>query len=437
MIELLQIIFIFFIFFLSLTVPINVFNSNFLINKNKFNLDIASFNLLINCNILLLLSILPIALSSYNFIYIITCLLIFIYIYFIKNHQLQNFKKNLTFPTIFFIIFLIIGANVANELNLGWDAKYFYYIKALFFLEDQILYNIKKFYFGTWHPHLGTYYWAFYWSLMPLKLEYFGRLFYVFILIFSLFYVNHDNLKNNFKNNIIFILLILIFYKYERFSGLQEILIFSFLAILSKYFFQLKYSEKKYYIIFIILGCNLMMWFKVEGIVYSSMLILLLNLNNQISKKTKIYSTIAFFLLVLLKISIYQFFNEKADFLVETSGHPYYLEYIYNLNIDFIFYKMKIIIPYLVFYIFGNIFFILGIFILLILNFKKKTTSYVECMNFYFVLNLGFIFCAYLFRDMEIEYSLRTTMERVVFTSSGFFVFLVLNYVKDLGKNLD
>ena len=437
MIELLQIIFIFFIFFLSLTVPINVFNSNFLINKNKFNLDIASFNLLINCNILLLLSILPIALSSYNFIYIITSLLIFIYIYFIKNHQLQNFKKNLIFPTIFFIIFLIIGANVANELNLGWDAKYFYYIKALFFLEDQILYDIKKFYFGTWHPHLGTYYWAFYWSLMPLKLEYFGRLFYVFILIFSLFYVSHDNLKNNFKNNIIFILLILIFYKYERFSGLQEILIFSFLAILSKYFFQLKYSENKYYIIFIILGCNLMMWFKVEGIVYSSILILLLNVNNQISKKTKIYSTITFFLLVLLKISIYQFFNEKADFLVETSGHPYYLEYIYNLNIDFIFYKMKIIIPYLVFYTFGNIFFILGIFILLILNFKKKTTSYVECMNFYLVLNLGFIFCAYLFRDMEIEYSLRTTMERVVFTSSGFFVFLVLNYVKNLGKNLD
>jgi len=437
MIELLQIIFIFFIFFLSLTVPINVFNSNFLINKNKFNLDIASFNLLINCNILLLLSILPIALSSYNFIYIITSLLIFIYIYFIKNHQLQNFKKNLIFPTIFFIIFLIIGANVANELNLGWDAKYFYYIKALFFLEDQILYDIKKFYFGTWHPHLGTYYWAFYWSLMPLKLEYFGRLFYVFILIFSFFYVSHDNLKNNFKNNILFILLILIFYKYERFSGLQEILIFSFLAILSKYFFQLKYSENKYYIIFIILGCNLMMWFKVEGIVYSSILILLLNVNNQISKKTKIYSTITFFLLVLLKISIYQFFNEKADFLVETSGHPYYLEYIYNLNIDFIFYKMKIIIPYLVFYTFGNIFFILGIFILLILNFKKKTTSYVECMNFYLVLNLGFIFCAYLFRDMEIEYSLRTTMERVVFTSSGFFVFLVLNYVKNLGKNLD
>ena len=69
MIELLQIIFIFFIFFLLLTVPINIFNTNLLNSKNKYNLDIASFNLLINCNILLLLSIIPIALNSYNYLY--------------------------------------------------------------------------------------------------------------------------------------------------------------------------------------------------------------------------------------------------------------------------------------------------------------------------------------------------------------------------------
>ena len=319
MIELLQIIFIFFIFFLSLTVPINIFNTNLLNNKNKYNLDIASFNLLINCNILLLLSIIPIALSSYNLLYLITCSFIFIYIYFIKNHQLKDFKKNLILISFFFIIFLIIAISVANELKLGWDAKYFYYIKALFFAEDQILYNIKRFAFGTWHPHLGSYYWAFYWSLMPLKLEYFGRLFYVFILIFSLFYVCHDSSKNNFRNNIIFSLLILIFYNYEIFSGLQEVLIFSFLAILSKYFFQVKYSENRYFVIFIILGCNLMMWVKVEGIVYSSILILLLNLSNHIPKKMKIYSSLSFFALFFFKIIIYQFFNEKTSFLVEVS----------------------------------------------------------------------------------------------------------------------
>jgi len=37
---------------------------------------------------------------------------------------------------------------------------------------------------------------------------------------------------------------------------------------------------------------------------------------------------------------------------------------------------------------------------------------------------------------MEIEYSVQTTMERVIFTSSGFFVFLVLNFVKNLEEEL-
>ena len=437
MIELLQIIFIFFIFFLSLTVPINIFNTNLLNNKNKYKLDIASFNLLINCNILLILSIIPIALSSYNYLYIITIFFLFIYIYFIKNHQLKDLKKNLIFLSSFFLVYLIISINVANELNLGWDAKFFYYIKTLFFLENQILYDIKRFSFGTWHPHLGSYYWAFYWSLMPLKIEYFGRLFYVFILTFSLFYVCHDNLKDNFKNNIIFILLILIFYNYERFSGLQEILIFSFLAILSKYFFNLKNSENKYFVFYIILGCNLMMWLKAEGIVYSSILILLLNISSHISKRNKIYTNIFFLLLVFLKIIIYQFFNEKTNFLIETSGHPYYLEYLYNLNIIFIFDKMKYIIPYLIFYTLNNVFFILGILLLLILNFQKNINNNTKCMNFYFILNLGFIFSAYIFRDMEIEYAVKTTLERIVFTSSGFYVFLVINYIKNLGKKLE
>ena len=177
-----------------------------------------------------------------------------------------------------------------------------------------------------------------------------------------------------------------------------------------------------------------MMWFKVEGIVYSLILILLLNLSSQITKKIKIYTTTSFLLLVILKFFIYQFINKETNFLVEANVHPYYLEYIYNLNIDFIFYKMKFIIPYLIFYTLNNVFFILGILLLLILNFEKNRTNNIKCMNFYFILNLGFIVCAYIFRDMEIEYAVKTTMERIVFTSSGFYAFLVVNFVKDFGK---
>jgi len=260
-------------------------------------------------------------------------------------------------------------------------------------------------------------------------LEYLGRLFYVFLLCFSIFYICHSNLKNRFISNVIFIIAILIFYKYERFSGLQEILIFSFLVLLSKYFSLLKDSQNKYYVFFIILGCNLLIWFKAEGIAYSSILILLLNYSNQVSKKIKIYTNIFYASIVVFKIIIYKFSDIT---LLDYGAHPYYLDYISNLNFEFIIYKLKFIIPYFFYYIVNNIFFISGIIILFTLNFQKKNENYIKLLNFYLIFNLIFILSAYLFRDMEIEYSIRTTMERLIFTSSGFYVFLIINFFKNL-----
>jgi hypothetical protein len=37
---------------------------------------------------------------------------------------------------------------------------------------------------------------------------------------------------------------------------------------------------------------------------------------------------------------------------------------------------------------------------------------------------------------MEIEYSIITTMERVIFASSGFYIFLIINFFRNLNKNL-
>ena len=429
MIEFLQIILSFFLFFLMITVPINIFNSELFIKKNFFSLDTASFNLLLNCNILLFLSFLPISLGSYNLFFIFLYIFIFIYIYFIHNFKFNLYKNFVQFLSIFIIIFLIISINVAGELNLGWDAKISFYIKALFFVENQNFFDLKKFVYSAWHPHLGSYFWAFFWNLMPIKLEYLGRLFYVFLLCFSIFYICHSNLKNRFIGNVIFIIAILIFYKYERFSGLQEILIFSFLVLLSKYFSLLKDFQNKYYVFFIILGCNLIIWFKAEGIAYSSILILLLNYSNQVSKKIKIYTNIFYVSIVIFKMIIYKFSDVT---LLDYGAHPYYLDYISDLNFEFILYKTKFIVPYFFYYVITNVFFISGIIILFTLNFQKKNDNYIKLLNLYFILNLIFILGAYLFRDMEIEHSIRTTMERIIFTSSGFYVFLIINFIKNL-----
>ena len=115
-------------------------------------------------------------------------------------------------------------------------------------------------------------------------------------------------------------------------------------------------------------------------------------------------------------------------------GHPYYLGYIFDLNFEFIVHKFKFIIPYFLYYVINNVLFISGIIVLFALNFQKKTDDYVKLLNLYFIFSLIFIFSAYLFRDMEVEYSVRTTMKRIIFAFSGFYALMVINFIKNLKK---
>jgi len=430
MIESFQIIIAFFCFAILTIVPFNIFNSKKIFQTNYNILDLASFNLITNCTVLLFFSILPITLKDYNLFYYIVLVAIFFYSYVLKFKNINIFKDYYLQLIIFFFVFFIVSIDVASKLYLGWDAKYFYYIKALFFVEGQNFYDLNKFE-NIYHPHLGSFLWAFYWELLPSKLEYIGRLFYVFITCFSIFYVCHKDLKYSLISNIIFISLMLLFYKYERFSGLQEILIFSFLVITSKFYSKILNINNKYFIIFSILLCNLILWSKAEGIIYTIIMIMLLNVNNKIFFKEKIYINLSFLFIFFLKYFIYEISN---NVMLEKTGHPYSINYFLDLNYHFIIYKLKFIIPYLAYYILNNVFFISGILILLILNFQKKDV-YIKIINFYFIFNIMFIISAYLFRDMEIEYSIRTTMERIIFTSSGFYVFLIINYFKSLNSN--
>ncbi len=431
MIEFFQIIIAFFCFAILTIVPFNIFNSKKIFHTNYNILDLASFNLITNCTVLLFFSILPITLKDYNLFFYIVLVAIFFYSYVLKFKNINNFKDYYLQLILFFLVFFIVSIDVASKLYLGWDAKYFYYIKALFFVEGQNFYDLNKFE-NIYHPHLGSFLWAFYWELLPSKLEYIGRLFYVFITCFSIFYVCHKDLKYSLMSNIIFISLMFLFYKYERFSGLQEILIFSFLVITSKFYSKILNINNKYFIIFSILICNLILWSKAEGIIYAIIMIMLLNLNNKIFFKKKIYINLSFLFIFFLKYLIYEISN---NVMLEKTGHPYSINYFLDLNYQFIIYKLKFIIPYLAYYILNNIFFISGVLILLILNFQKKKDAYIRIINFYFILNIMFIISAYLFRDMEIEYSIKTTMERIVFTSSGFYVFLIINYFKSLNTN--
>lgn len=427
MIEIINIIIALFSFLLITFVPLNIFALKNKIFNSCSSLDLASFNLILNCNILLIFSLLPLPLESYSYIYYSFLIVLYFYSYFLKFKNFKEFKNVIINIILFASIFFIISINVTAKLKLGWDAQFFYYIKSLFFIEGQNFYDLNKFQYG-FHPHLGSFFWSFYWNLINLNYEYLGRLFYVFISCFSFFYICKKNLESNDYRILLFFLLVLFFYEYERFSGLQEILIFSFLILLSKYFIKILDTKNILFSIFFVITCNLILWIKAEGVVYLSIMFIIFNLSKEINIKQKMYLSLSFILMISFKYIIYEV---SQNVMLDKTGHPYEFNYFEILNMNFIIYKLKLIIPFLFYYLLNNLFLIFGIIIIFYNRYYKINVSYNNSVLLYFLLSTCFIFSAYLFRNMEIEYSIKTTMERITFTISGFYLMTLVNFLLD------
>jgi hypothetical protein len=422
MIEIFNIIVIFFIFSLTLVAPINLRR----IKIKKLNLiNHASFNLVINCNILLVLSFLPISISlatkGFLFIYVILFLK-----YYFKELKFNNFRKIIKTIFPYILIFFILSISIATKLELGWDAKYFYYIKMLYYDNGQFFSSLSGFDENKWHPHFGSYLWAFFTNTSALNLEYVGRLYYLFIFIFMFIFVILKDLKIfELSNFIILFLLMSLFYQYERFSGLQEILIFVFLGIAAKYLYLIEIEKKNEFYLYVVFIANILVWIKSEGLVYSLILALLLVSLKNLPKNNKM---LAFWLIIfsILAKSLIHFFFE-----FNLNSQPFYnLEYIISLKFNEILSVFLNLTPWLLFYISNNLFYLLALFILIIFRYSKIEKDYLKLIFIYLILNIGFIYSAYIFREMELITSIRTTLERIVFSSSGFYVFFVFYYIK-------
>ena len=424
MIEIIDILLLFLIFILFVSSPLNIYNLNIGNRKIQNKLNIY-FNLLINLNILLYLSILPFKLSEYiNFIYILLILLFFKN--FLINFKKDNVRTSFCYLSIFFIIFFILAVDISNKLNLSWDSKWFWYIKSLYFFQDNTYKELSDYTFNDFHPHLGSYIWAFFRKISFNQYEYFGRLFYLFIYLGSLILISCNFFKKNIYNFIIFILLIIINYKYYYFTGLQEVILFSFLVIISKLVYDYIYNRNISYLLFIALSLNIILWTKAEGIAFFFITIICINFIKKIEISHRIKFNFFVLSLLILKIIIFKIFEIKLN------NQPYYLDYILSLNLDLLLFKIFNISAYLFYYSLTNIIFILFPLIVLV-KYKKTFNDEFQKFNFiFYILNISFIFSAYLFRDMEIVYSLKTTIDRIIFASSGFYLLYIIHQIKNL-----
>jgi len=356
MIELFQILIFLTIFTSILFVPFNIFKEKSLL-KNLSILDKSSLNLATNLNILLLLSFLNFPLQIFQPIILIVYSLIFIFHY--KNNVVLIREFLLSVSPIL-VIFCILSLSISSKLYLGWDAKFFYYIKSLYFFDGKTIFDLNQFSQNIWHPYFGSYLWGFFRSISLIESEHFGRLFYLFLFSYSFYSVSQIS-KDKKLNNLIFFILVSIFYQYEFFSGLQEILIFSFLVLISKFYDKILTSNNITYIILILLFSNLFIWIKSEGIVYFLLSIILIFFIKRISYQFKFLILLVYLMLFFIKVSIF----DLANFNLNSQGIFYNQEYLSSLSFEILIEKIANISIWLAYYMLTNIFF--PVFILLVI----------------------------------------------------------------------
>ena len=413
--EIIEIFYMFGVFLLFCISPLNTF---------KTETNSHYFNLIINLNFLLLFSILPLQLSKYAIYILLILIFVIIKNYYISKKNINEIKIDKLRIALIILSFVVIAFQVASQLELGWDAKWFWYIKSLFYWQNQTFTELSSYIHNDFHPHLGSFLWAFFRNFSINEYEYTGRLFYVFFYIVGIDFISNNVLKNKIHNTILFIFLIVLTQKYIYFSGLQEILIFTTLIFISKFILIFLKERKFIYLFLIALSMNLLIWLKAEGIAYAAISLLVVNLISKLDIKFRISFNLLFLSFIFFKILIYKFFQIKIN------DQPYYLEYLINLDLEILIYKSYNIMIYLSYNSLKNIILFL-VPIIIILNYKKIfKDEYLGLVCVFFISNIAFIFSAYIFREMEIIHSLKTTIDRLVFASSGFYLVFLINQIK-------
>jgi hypothetical protein len=414
-----QILFILFI----ISFPIIILNNN---SKSKFYefslIDKLCINLIFLINVLFFASILNI--NSKYILYLYLFLIIFLYFFNFKKINFKNIKINYYF-LILLLFIILISIDIAHELYFAWDTKSFWFFKTLNFYQNQKFENLKNFPISDW-PHLGAYIWSFFWKFPFSGYEYFGRITYAFIYVLSIFSIVEIVKVHIYQKIILAILFISLTYNYEFFSGLQDILIFSFILIASKftyYFFEKRYKTKLLELTFILLGiANILCWIKNEGLFFIFFLIFCILIIKNLDLKTKkllITGSLTIFLIKIFILNYYEIFN--SDHFIGSLDFK-----IFNL-----FEKMKIISLYLSIYLTQVPIYLITLPILIYTSFKYKMKDITKFNLFFLILNLLFIYVAFLFKSSETELQVRFSLKRVLFETSGFYFLAIVIFINN------
>ena len=278
------------------------------------------------------------------------------------------------------------------------------------------------------YPHFGSYIWAFFWSISPLKFEYFGRLFYLFLYLLSIYSIC-DLVINQKIKNLSFIFFSLTAFNLNHFTGNQDIIVFSLLVFLTRYFYLIyinKDDKLINYSLFILIN-NIIIWIKYECFVYVFLSYIILITSKFLNKKfDKVYFlTLFLFLTILFKISISKIYQINLNASFQFSGDYDFKELF---NIENIIYKFFYIFKYYLFSLFKNPLLLLGFFSLVII-FLKRINLLIPMLIFFLLLNLSTFSIFYIIQS-DFEWHVIYGIDRYMLQYSGvsiLFIIILLN----------
>lgn len=402
----LQILFLSLLIFYS--IPILKYNVN---GRNDL-LDKLSINIIILTNLILFFS-----LTNLND-YILLIFLISLSVFFLIKKK-ENILKKLDFK-FFYIIFIIffISLSLANKLDFGWDAKFFWFMKSVNFYENEKLLNLNKLP-ATDYPHLGSYIWSFFWKFPFNVYEYHGRIFYIFLYIISIFSF-FEIIKVNLLNKIIYATLTIIStFSFELFSGNQEIIIFSLSLFCAKYCYLIFNNENKkkttFYIFILLLIFNFAIWTKNEAIFLIGFFLVCIFFLANLNKTHRTILIIGSLVIIFFRIMIYKLLN--------TSLESFEFEKTISINhLDNLSNNIRIISFYIFIYLTQLPIMAIGLLILLFNIYKYKFDRLLIFVLIYFLFNILFIYGAFIFSMENVEWQVRVGLKRVMFETSGFYL---------------
>ncbi len=397
--------------------------------KNNSNLDIINrFEVGIVLNLFILLILSFILRSGSNIIYYLLIIIFLNNLIFLSKDILQKYKNKsfkINFIFLFFIfLFLIFSIDLANNLKIGWDAQNYWLVKKLVFTNGGDLFDLKNTPRDD-YPYLGSFVWHIYSKFSFLGHEYFGRLFYIYLFLLSIFSITSIVKINTFEKVILIFILVFLIYKIKLFNGYQEILNFSLLILLTKIFYEI-FQEKSqinkinYKIFYFFILVSSIIWIKSESSVLIMIFLIPMLLLKELSLKIKIIFLLIFLFLLLKKYYIFSEIGLSHE--IQKGNYEYFQ--IVNFFEFVNFSRIVLVLKYIFFYSLNNI--VYPLFLLSFLIFFKldKKNIFFKYNFFTFVLSFGFFMVAFLLSSFPLEWVLWTALDRIMFETSGLFIIL-------------